>query len=133
MNASAPLSFLLSAWIKAKEDERQAIEARRNLDKMIVEATPPKDEGTYTDEVGGYKVSVSHKMDRKVDADKLGGMWQSMSEAAQKAFKWKADVSITELRKLQEFRPDDYAFVAGAITVKPASPSVTVELIKPKE
>lgn len=130
MNAPLTLAQILPTWMQAKEDERKAIEHRRSLDKMIQDLLPKKDEGSISDSVGDYKVTISYKLTRAVDADLLSGMWAAMSEPARKAFKWKAEVSTTELRKLQEFRPDDYAFVAGAITTKPASPSVSVELNK---
>ena len=129
MNAPLSLAQVLPTWMQAKEDERKAIEHRRSLDKMIQSLTPEKTEGTYSDTIGHYKVSVTHKLTRSVDADMLGSMWSAMSEQAQKAFKWKAEASTTELRKLQEFRPDDYAFISAAITTKPASASVSVELI----
>lgn len=133
MNAAITLAQVLPAWMQAKEDERKAIEHRRSLDDLIKSLTPKKDEGTYSDTIGDYKVSVSYKLTRSVDADLLGRMTQSMSEQAQKAFKWKAEVSTTELRKIQEFRPEDYAFIAPAITTKPVSASVSVEIITPKE
>ena len=129
MNAPLTLAQVLPTWMQAKEDERKAIEHRRSLDKMIQSLMPKKDEGSITETTNDYKATVSYKLTRSVDAEMLGGMWASMSEQAQKAFKWKAEVSTSELRKLQEFRPDDYAFVAAAITTKPASASVSVELI----
>jgi hypothetical protein len=129
MNAPVTLAQVLPSWLQAKEDERKAIEIRRELDKMIQSLLPKKDEGSITETIGNYKTTVTYKLTRSVDADLLGGMWSAMSEQAQKAFKWKAEASTTELRKLQEFRPDDYAFVAAAITTKPASASVSVELI----
>lgn len=129
MNAPLSLAQVLPTWMHAKEEERKAIEHRRSLDKLIQSLMPKKDEGSITENTGDYKVTVSYKLTRNVDAEMLGEMWSSMSEQAQKAFKWKAETSITELRKLQEFRPDDYAFVAAAITTKPASASVSVELI----
>jgi len=129
MNApSVTLAQVLPVWMQAKEDERKAIEHRRSLDQMIQALLPKKDEGSVSQNEGPYKVSVSYKLTRSVDADMLGGMWPAMSEQAQKAFRWKAEASSAELRKLQEFRPDDYAFVAAAITTKPASASVSVEL-----
>ena len=130
MNAPLTLAQVLPSWMQAKEDERKAIEHRRSLDKLIQDLLPKKDEGSVTETNGDYKVTVSYKLTRSVDADMRSGMWATMSEPARKAFKWKAEASTTELRKLQEFRPDDYAFVVGAITTKPASPSVTVELTK---
>jgi hypothetical protein len=129
MNAPVTLAQVLSVWMQAKEDERKAIERRRDLDKTIQSMLPKKDEGSITETTEDYKATVTYKMTRSVDADMLAGMWSAMSEQAQKAFKWKAEASTTELRKLQEFRPDDYAFVAAAITTKPASASVSVELI----
>ena len=129
MNAPLTLANVAASWMQAKEDERKAIEQRRNLDKMLVEMLPKKDEGSVTEKDGQYKITASFKMDRKVDADKLAEIWGYLDEHAQKAFKWKADVSVSELRKVQEFEPDTYAKLAEVITTKPASTSVSVELI----
>lgn len=129
MNAPLTLAQVAASWMQAKEAERQAIEYRRSLDKMMVELLPKKDEGSVTEKDGNYKITASYKLDRKVDSAKLAEIWGDLDEHAQKAFKWKADVAVSELRKVQEFEPDVYAKLAECITTKPASTAVSVELL----
>ena len=118
----------LRLHLKAAEDA--AVERRRDIDTKIVELLNSTiTEGTCNETTDSYKVKVQFKVSRKVDTEKLQSCWPTLSEFAQKAFKWSADVSATELKKLQENRPDDYKMVATLITTKPAAPYVTVEPI----
>lgn len=122
------LTQLIAARIAAKRIEDQAVEDRRALDKQIAELLkdPAKPEGTISQKADGYKVSVTYKIDRKVDSEKLQGAWSKLSAAASAAFKWKADVSVSELRKLEGA---DAAAAAVFITSQPASPSIKIEAV----
>lgn len=122
------LAALVSARIAAKRAEDQAIAERRNLDAIIAERLkdPAKAEGSVTEKTPNYKVTVTFKVDRKVDTEKLQADWVKLPTAAQGAFKWKADISVSELRKLN---PADVGLVAAYVTTKAATPSVTIEAI----
>jgi hypothetical protein len=63
---------------------------------------------------------------RSVDTDSLSSDWAKLSAAAQAAFKWKADVSASELRKLEG---KDAVAAVRYVTSKPASPSIKIEAI----
>jgi hypothetical protein len=127
MNAPMTLAQVLPSWIQAKEEERKAIEMRRSLDKMIQDLLPKKDEGSITETNGDFKVSVTYKLDRKIDTEKLQESWGHLPMSAQCAIKWKADLSTSVFRTLAD---SDKAALAKYITTKPASPSVMVEFIK---
>ncbi len=122
------LTQLIAARIAAKRIEDQAVEDRRALDKQIAELLkdPNKPEGAISQKADGYKVTVTYKVDRKVDSEKLQAAWSKLSAAASAAFKWKADVSVTELRKLEG---PDAAAAAVFITSQPASPSIKIEAV----
>lgn len=122
------LTQLIAARIAAKRIEDQAVEDRRALDKQIAELLkdPNKPEGAISQKADGYKVTVTYKVDRKVDSEKLQAAWSKLSAAASAAFKWKADVSVTELRKLEGA---DAAAAAVFITSQPASPSIKIEAV----
>lgn len=122
------ITELVAARIAAKRAEDAAIKARREVDAQIAELLRDanKPEGTISEKLEGFKVSVTYKIDRKVDSDKLQAAWSKLSAAATQAFKWKADVSVTELRKLEGA---DAAAAAVFITAKPATPSITIEAI----
>jgi len=122
------IAELIAARIAAKRVEDAAVAERRRIDGAIAELLKDanKPEGSVSQKADGYKVTVTYKIDRKVDTDKLQAAWAKLSAAAAQAFKWKADVSVSELRKLEGA---DAAAAAVFITSKPASPSITIEAI----
>lgn len=122
------LSELIAARISAKRVEDAAVNARRDIDKQLAELLRDanKPEGTVSAKVEGYKVSCVFKLARAVDTDALTKSWDKLPLDVQNAFKWKADVSISALKAL-----DDKAQLSAArfITSKEASPSITIEAI----
>ena len=122
------LSELIAARVAAKRIEDEAIVERRRIDKAIADMLkdPAKPEGSISQKTEGCKVTVTYKIDRKVDADKLTKNWDSLSAGAQAAFKWSPSVSVSELRKLEAA---DAAAAAVFITSKEASPSITIEAV----
>lgn len=122
------ISELIAARIAAKRIEDEAIAERRAIDKALADMLrdPSKPEGSVSHRTEGCKVTVTYKIDRKVDGDKLSKAWASLAAGAQAAFKWKPEVAVSELRKLE---PADAAAAAVFITSKEASPSITIEAV----
>lgn len=122
------LAELVSARIIAKRIEDEAIKERRLLDAQIAELMRDanKPEGAISQRLDGYKVTVTYKLERKVDAKKLTDNWGKLPIDVQAAFKWKPDLSVTEFRTL-----DDVAKLRASqfFETKPASPSITIEAI----
>lgn len=122
------LSELIAARLAAKRAEDAAVAARREIDEQITNLLRPADklEGTVSEKVGEYKISVVYKLTRSVSTEDLQKGWDKLSAEQQGAFKWKADVSVAALRKL-----DDKAVLKASnyITTKEASPSITIEAI----
>lgn len=126
---SISLSTLVAARIAAKREEDAAVKARREVDAQIAEflKDPAKLEGSVSQKLAeGYKVTVTYKLDRKVDTDALKAGWEKLPFDVQAAFKWKADLSISEYRKLDE---KVQLNAAKFFTTKEASPSITIEAI----
>jgi hypothetical protein len=122
------LDALIAARIAAKRAEDQAVQARRDIDAQLASLLkdPQKPEGSVSQKVDGYKLTVTYKVDRKVDTEALTKSWPALTKEQQEAFKWKADLSVSALRKL----PDaDRARLAAFITSKEASPSITIEAV----
>ena len=120
---------LVAARIEAKRKEDEAIAARRELDEMIsLQLSTGKAEGTESLKLPemGVKVTVTYGITRKVDSDKLKAEWEYLSADLQGAFKWKADLSVSALRKIEG---DNLVTVSKYFESKPAAPSVKVELI----
>lgn len=122
------LEDLAIEWLAAKAAESVAIEHRRAIDTLIVQRmTNEAGEGTVSDKFAKVKVAVTYKIDRKVDSDKLGLDWRNLSDKAQAAFRWKADLDTKVMRAAQDMAPEVYSTICQYITAKPASPSVKVE------
>jgi hypothetical protein len=115
-------------WLAAKAAETKAIERRRNIDAMLVDAMViDGDEGTMSEKYPTLKVSVTKKLTRTVDTDALTAAWDHLPEKAREAFKWKADLDIKKMRAIQDVAPNLYAELAQFVTTKLASPAVKVE------
>ena len=121
------ISTLVAARIAAKQSEDAAVQARRDIDTQLAELLrdPAKTEGTVSQKVDGYKVVATYGMTRKADTEKLQAAWQSLPLTLQCAFRWKPEVSTSELRKLDAAQQ---LIVSKFIETKPASPSIKIEL-----
>jgi hypothetical protein len=122
------LEQLIAARLAAKRDEDAAVAARRALDGQIAELLkdPAKVEGTVSQKIDGYKISVTYAVSRKADADKLQKEWDKLPASVAAAFRWKPEVSTTELRKLEGI---DATVASSFITTTPASPSIKIEAV----
>lgn len=124
------ISQLVAARISAKQAEDAAIAERRNIDAQLAELLkdPNKLEGAVSQRLDdiGVKLTVTYKITRNVDSKKLIAEWDKLSPGAQAAFKWKPEVSVSELRKLEGI---DATVAAAYITAKPSSPSIEIEVI----
>ena len=84
---------------------------------------PVSGEGTHNDE----DFSIVWKLNRTVDSDKLSAAFETLPANAQRAFRWKAEVELKNLRALTELDPVSYSAAAEFITSKPAKPSITLK------
>lgn len=127
MNAPIQLATLAAAWLQAKADEDAAKTRRYEIEKKIIAAVPVKDEGTAKTEADGLRISVVTKHTRSVDTEALQTAWASLQPTVQKAFNWKADLSMSALKRLDE---QETAQALRYVTTKPAKPAVKVEAIE---
>lgn len=119
---------LVAARIAAKRAEEKAIEARRDIDAQLaaIMADPAKPEGAVSRKLeDGTKITATFTMTRKVDSDKLQADWAKLPLDVQNIFKWKADVSVTEMRKLEGAA---VTTAAKYYETKPGSTSIKVEV-----
>lgn len=122
------LHELIAARLTAKRLEDAAVAARRDVDEMIANHLRPSDkvEGTVSEKVGDYKISVTYKLSRAVATDELQKAWDKLSAELQAAFKWKADISVSALRKLES---KDQTVASKFLTSKPATPTISIEAV----
>ena len=124
---------LYDKWLEAKETERQAVEARRAMEDELIQLFQVDDtkDGSKTYKPEGYKVKVTTRLSRRVDADALidlasqAGIGQ---EHLQALFRWKPEIN---LREWQNASPEITGPLAPAITTKPGRPSFSIEKVQP--
>jgi hypothetical protein len=121
-----PIAELTIALRQAKLAESIAKTERLRLEELIEKqfTKPDGGEGSHTDE----EVKITWKINRTVDTAAVQAGWDSLTANAQKAFRWKADVDLTQFRALKDLDSAAYAQAAEFITSKPAKPSI--ELLK---
>ena len=121
------LTDLVAEWRIAKEAENDAVFARRELEALIINLMPKKDEGSVTEATEEGKVTVTYKISRKVDTAQLQAHWAELGRNAQSCFKWAADISTTAMRAVQELDDVSYLQAAKFITATPSKPALTIK------
>ena len=119
------ISELATLLRKAKQAETDAKAERLRIEGLIEEqfAKPESGEGIHKDE----EFSITWKLNRTVDTDRLAADYDDLPNNAQKAFRWKAEVNLAFLRSLSEIDPAAYHKAAVFITSKPAKPSIELK------
>ena len=119
------ISELATLLRKAKQAETDAKAERLRIEGLIEEqfAKPESGEGIHKDE----EFSITWKLNRTVDTDRLSADFDDLPDNAQRAFRWKAEVNLAYLRSLSEIDPTAYNKAAVFITSKPAKPSIELK------
>lgn len=132
----------IQAWIKASNELAVAKEAESKLRQEVLNECFSFDpealrEGTENCELGnGYKLKAAFKISRSLgsDVEAIEKLLQKIEKSgpegefiAERLVKWKAEISITEYKKL----PEKVAKIVNELLVsKPATPSL--EFVEPK-
>ena len=90
---------LAQNWLEAKSAEQAATERRRKIeDKLLSLAGIAENmEGTENVETdGGYKIKITGRMGRKVDADRIQDIAaeEGSSEHLSSLFRWKPELNM---------------------------------------
>jgi hypothetical protein len=119
------ITDLMAQLRQAKQAETDAKNERLRIEGLITEqfAKPESNEGTHNDE----DFSITWKLNRSVDTDRLAADYDDLPDNAQRAFRWKAEVNLAYLRQLSEIDPASYNKAAVFITSKPAKPSIELK------
>lgn len=121
-------SSLYGLWIAAKEEERNITETRRILEDRMIADLRINDtiEGVSNYSPMGFKVKVTNRMNRRVDADKLIELAAESgidNDHLQALFRWKPELN---LREWQNAASDITKPLEAAITTKPGRPSFSI-------
>ena len=121
---------LSEAWLTAKEAERRAIEARREIEDELIRIVGIDEthEGTLNLETKmGHTIKIVGRMTRKVDADKVQELAaeHGLTEHLSSLFRWKPEINITAWKRAS---PEITAVLTDAVTVTPGRPSFSISL-----
>lgn len=129
------LSDALASLSAAKDVEAAATAARLKAEAellAIVGELPT--EGTTRQTDGSLVAVIRTSLRRSVNAIALTRIASQIPEAiGKRLIRWKPELDTKELRYVQNNEPQVYALLAEAIEVKPAKPSITLEVAKQQE
>lgn len=118
---------LCADWIRAKQAEKDAVDARRYIEDQLRSLLNVADafEGTANNEIDGYKIKVVGRMSRKVDSEKLQELAaeNGLTEHLSSLFRWKAEIAS------KAWESADVSITAPlmeAITTTPSRPTFTI-------
>ena len=77
--------------------------------------------------IKGEGFSITYKMTRKVDNDKLFDAYDSLSPNAKKAFRFKAEVDLKQFRALSDLDEISFATISDFVTTAPAKPTISLK------
>lgn len=118
---------LCADWIRAKQAEKDAVDARRYIEDQLRSLLNVADafEGTANNEIDGYKIKVVGRMSRKVDSEKLQELAaeNGLTEHLSSLFRWKAEIASKAWESADE---SITAPLMEAITTTPSRPTFTI-------
>ena len=122
---------LYQQWLEAKEHERLAVARRREIEDQLtldLKINPNQDK-SQTFDADGYKVKITTRLTRKIDADRLQEIAaeNGLTEHLSNLFRWRPEINATAWKAAADniTRP-----LLGAIETKPGRPSFNIEEVK---
>ena len=118
---------LYQQWIEAKEYERLAVERRREIEDQLaldLKINPNQDK-SLTFDADGYRVKITTRLTRKIDADRLQEIAaeNGLSPHLSTLFRWKPEIVAAAWKAAADniTRP-----LLDAIETKPGRPSFNI-------
>jgi len=123
MFANRTVEDTASDWMDAKNEETAANKRRIEIEEELLSFLTSKIEGSESHQIGPYKVTLTGRLNRKVDWElvKALGVPDAISPV-----KYKPELDLKGLRYLESNEPETYKLFCKALTVEPAKTSVTV-------
>lgn len=116
-------------WIRLKENERLATEARRELeDKMLSFVKIHESfEGTKNIEHGIYSIKIVGRLNKKIDSDKLQelAIEHGLTEHLSSLFRWKPEINVAIWKSAAEVITNP---LLEAITTVPGRASFSINI-----
>ena len=131
MIETTDMNELALMWLRAKQEEKDATEDRRDIEDHIKKLARISDQldSTETVEPGQYVIKIAGRIDRKVDGEKVQELAaeHGLSDHLATLFRWKPELNMAAWKAADATITGP---LAGAITAKPGRPSFS---ITPKE
>lgn len=123
-----PLADAVLAYIDAKRAEDAATDARVNAERRILALHPAKEEGAESFEAGGFKVTLTGKLNYA--CDDMAALTKACSAwpANMQPIKTVVQLDATGCKFLRANEPEIWRTLAPFVTVKPAKPAVKVSV-----
>jgi hypothetical protein len=116
-------------WLDWKTEEDWARSCRLKAEKALLKLIPQdKAEGTSTLKQGDYKITLTAKLNRTLDADAYHAIVDQIPVDL-RPVRYKAELDLKGIRYLENNEPDTYALIAHCINTKPAKAAVKVEAL----
>lgn len=112
----------------AKAGAAMAKDQVEAAEQALLAAVPCDLEGSTTTLGSFYRITATGKLTRSLETDKIGALRAVIPAAIfDRVIRFKPDLSLRDLRYLEDNEPEYYRAFAEAITTKPAKTSVKVE------
>ena len=117
-------------WLALKRIETETASERRKLEDKMAEAygLNPTNEGASSFELEGYKVKITQRLTRTVDADSLQEIAaeEGLSEHLSSLFRWKPSL---DMNRWKATAAEITGPLEAAITTKAGRPSFSIEIL----
>lgn len=117
------------AWNAAKADEQAANARRVEIERSMIALVQVKPEGASTYEAGAFKVTLTGKLDRKIDLAAFDALKSSIVPALW-PIKTVRELDVVGAKWLEQNDPAVWGLIAPCITTKPAKTAVAVKPAK---
>jgi hypothetical protein len=127
MIETTDMAELAKMWLRAKQEEKDATEDRRDIEDHIKKLARISDQLDSTESIGanGFEIKVEGRIDRKVDSEKLQMLATEagLTDHLGTLFRWKPEINMSVWKSADESITSQ---LAGAITAKPGRPSFKI-------
>lgn len=113
---------------EARQVEREANERRVELEEELIALVGAREEGSKTHTIGDFKITITGKLNRKIDWEIFDDSIASQIPESLQPVKIKRELDETGVKYLANNEPQLYKLLSKALTIKPAKTAVTITL-----
>ena len=111
---------------QANIEEKAAKEKRISLEEELIALVGAREEGAQTHEIGDYKITITGKLNRKIDWEMFDAQLAAKIPASLHPVKMKRELDETGVKYLANNEPQIYKVLLPALTIQPAKTNVKI-------